>query len=84
MAAGKPVLMAVDGDAADLVAAAGCGVVGEWENPESLAEAAMTLMQLTPEARLEMGKKGYDYYQQKLSLRVGVERFGAHFQRLSK
>lgn len=84
MAAGKPLLMAVEGDAADLVGEAGCGVVGKWEDPASLAEAATRLMQLTPQARLEMGKKGYDYYQQKLSLRVGVERFGAHFQRLSK
>lgn len=84
MAAGKPVLMAVDGDAADLVRAAGCGVVSESENPESLADAALSLMLLSQEERLEVGQKGREYYMQQLSLRVGVERFGAHFRRLSK
>jgi glycosyltransferase involved in cell wall biosynthesis len=84
MAAGKPLLMAVDGDAADLVRASGCGVVSESENPDSLAEAALALMRLSAQEREEMGRKGQDYYQQELSLRVGVERFGAHFRRLSK
>lgn len=84
MAAGKPVLMAVDGDAADLVREAGCGVVSESESPESIAQAAESLLRLTREERLAMGHKGREYYQQQLSLRVGVERFGAHFRRLAK
>ncbi|MCW2270322.1 putative glycosyl transferase [compost metagenome] len=84
MAAGKPVLMAVDGDAADLVRAAGCGVVSESDNPESLAEAGLALMRLSQQERLEMGRKGQDYYQKELSLRVGVERFGVHFRQLRK
>lgn len=84
MAAGKPVLMAVDGDAAELVHAAGCGVVSESDNPESLAEAGLALMRLSQQERLEMGRKGQDYYQKELSLRVGVERFGVHFRQLRK
>ncbi|MNJ19144.1 putative glycosyl transferase [compost metagenome] len=84
MAAGKPLLMAVDGDAADLVREAGCGVVSESENPESIAQAAEALLRSIREERLAMGHKGRAYYQQQLSLRVGVERFGAHFRRLAK
>ncbi|MCY1460619.1 hypothetical protein D9M71_781920 [compost metagenome] len=83
MAAGKPILMAVDGDAADLVRDADCGVVSESENPQSLADAAMALFQLSLPERIEMGRKGQEYYQQRLSLRVGAERFGAHFRKLS-
>jgi glycosyltransferase involved in cell wall biosynthesis len=83
MAAGKPILMAVDGDAADLVRDADCGVVSESENPQSLADAAMALFQLSLPERIDMGRKGQEYYQQRLSLRVGAERFGAHFRKLS-
>lgn len=84
MAAGKPILMAVDGDAADLVTNAGCGVVSESDDPHALAEAVLTLMRMTPEAREQMAENGREFYQRELSLRVGVERFGAHFRRLVK
>lgn len=40
MAVGKPILMAVNGDAADLVLQSGGGIVAEAENAEELAKAA--------------------------------------------
>ena len=46
MAAGKPLLMAVNGDAADLVVHARCGVFAESENAFALANAAEELSQL--------------------------------------
>lgn len=84
MAAGKPVLMAVDGDAADLVGDAGCGVVSESDNPQALANAVLSLLRMTVEEREQMAENGRVYYQKRLSLRVGVERFGEHFKRLAK
>ncbi|MCG8295056.1 glycosyltransferase family 4 protein [Pseudomonas entomophila] len=84
MAAGKPMLMAVEGDAADLVRDSGCGVVAQWENAQSLADAMLELASLDADARLQMGEKGRAYYQQHLSLKVGVARFGEHFRRLGK
>jgi len=39
---------------------------------------------MTLEEREQMAKNGRVYYQEKLSLRVGVERFGEHFKRLAK
>jgi glycosyltransferase involved in cell wall biosynthesis len=84
MAAGKPILMGVDGDAADLVRAAGCGIVSESGNAQALAEAVLSLMDLSAEDRNRMGESGKNFYREELSLRVGVERFGMHFKRLSK
>ncbi|QQO00590.1 glycosyltransferase family 4 protein [Pseudomonas sp. SW-3] len=84
MAAGKPILMAVDGDAADLVRDAGCGVVSESDNPQALANAILALMDVSVQGHKSMAENGLEYYHQELSLRVGVERFGEHFKRLSK
>ena len=39
MAADKPIIMAVDGDAANLVLEAKCGFIAESENPRSIAKA---------------------------------------------
>lgn len=84
MAAGKPILMGVDGDAADLVRAAGCGVISESDNAQALADAVLALMDMAAEDRNRMGESGKTFYREELSLRVGVERFGSHFKRLSK
>lgn len=84
MAAGKPILMAVDGDAADLVRDAGCGVISESDNPQALADAVLALMDVSAQGHKSMAENGLEYYHQELSLRVGVQRFGEHFKRLSK
>ncbi|NEN05463.1 glycosyltransferase [Diaminobutyricibacter tongyongensis] len=74
--AGRPILMAVRGDAARLVECAGAGKVFEPESPAQLADAVTELMSLTPEARAELGRAGARFYQEKLSLKVGAARFG--------
>lgn len=73
--AGRPVLMAVRGDAADLVERAGAGVLAEPENPRSIADAALRLARMSPEAREAMGGSGRAYYDRELSLAVGTERY---------
>ncbi|EJN37598.1 glycosyltransferase [Pseudomonas sp. GM84] len=84
MAAGKPLIMAVEGDAAQLVGDADCGVIAEPQNPQALADACIELSLLTDQMRAQMGQRGADFYRQKLSLKVGVQRFGEHFRRLGK
>jgi colanic acid biosynthesis glycosyl transferase WcaI len=75
MAVGKPILMAVPGDAADLVTRAGCGVVCPPEDAPALAEAAWHLFQLSEAERAAMGQRGREFYQRELSMDVGVRRF---------
>ena len=82
MAVGKSVLMAVDGDAADLVRQSSSGVVAESESPQALAEAAERMASLNAEELVAMGQRARAYYQQHLALQVGVKRFGEVFRRL--
>lgn len=74
---GKPVLMAVRGDAAELVRQADAGVCAEPENAESVAQAALQLASMECDALLSMGQRGKAFYEQNLSSRVGVARLAA-------
>ncbi|MGO4808529.1 glycosyltransferase family 4 protein [Cupriavidus sp. 2MCAB6] len=83
MTAGKPLLMAVDGDAGDLVARSGAGMATESENPETLSIAAESLAALSAEELQRMGNGAKRFYQDHLALAVGAARFGAIFRRLT-
>lgn len=83
MAVGKPLLMAVNGDAADLVLQSGGGVVAESENADALVAAAESLSALGPEQLHAMGQKAHGYYREHLALQVGVSRFSEIFRRLA-
>jgi colanic acid biosynthesis glycosyl transferase WcaI len=84
MAVGKPLLMAVDGDAADLVKQSGGGVVTPSEDAQALADAAQSLANMDPNALLEMGHQCRAFYARHLSLNVGVEKFRDLFDRLAR
>lgn len=83
MAAGRPLIMAVDGDAADLVIKSGCGVVAESGDVNSLVQAVNKLYCATDNEREIMSEKGVDYYKRNLALARGVEKFGLIFESLS-
>lgn len=83
MAVGKPLIMAVDGDAASLVSASDCGVIAQSEDPASLAQAVMTLLDASPASRAEMGEKGRSYYLENLSLDQGSRKFSRIFLELA-
>ncbi|WP_343549262.1 glycosyltransferase family 4 protein [Ralstonia sp.] len=83
MAVGKPLLMAVDGDAADLVRQSGGGIVATSEDAQSIASAAQSLAMLAPDDLAAMGRRAQEYYREQLALRVGVSRFGAIFSKLA-
>ncbi len=80
MAVGKPLVMAVNGDAADLVRAAGGGIVVESQNPQALAKAAEELANSSKVTLTTMGRQAKQYYQRQLSLAVGIKRFGEIFK----
>lgn len=83
MAVGKPILMAVDGDAAYLVRDSGCGRVAESENPQAIADAALALHDASKKERQAMAENSRQFYQERLSLRVGAARFGELFQQIA-
>jgi glycosyltransferase involved in cell wall biosynthesis len=83
LAVGRPVLMAVEGDAAQMVAEAGAGLCCRMESPESLAAAIENLYHMTPEALAAMGERGRTFYHEELSMAVGADRFEALFRALT-
>lgn len=58
LAAGKPVLAAVPGDMAAMVADAGAGIAVPPENPEALARAVLGLAALPEKDLIAMGQRG--------------------------
>lgn len=74
MTAGKPILMGVRGDAAELVARAGAGVSCEPENPHSIAAAALELFRMSVSERKAMGERGRRFYEDELSQARGTGR----------
>jgi colanic acid biosynthesis glycosyl transferase WcaI len=83
MAVGKPLLMAVNGDAADLVLQSGAGVVAESENANALAQSAEALAAMPAAELLAMGQKGKVFYQQHMALSVGVAQFAKIFKMIA-
>lgn len=61
MAASRPIIAAIKGAAADMVAKAGAGPVIEPENPEALAGAVRRLMRMTESERARLGNEGRKY-----------------------
>lgn len=79
MAVGRPIVMAVRGDAARLVSDSGAGIICEPENPASIARAVGSLASLGTDQLEAMGEAGRNYYRRELSLAAGVERFEQTF-----
>ena len=84
MAVGKPILMAVEGDAADLVREADCGLVTEPENAPALAQVAQTLSRMSQAERDTFGENAQEFYHTNLGLEVGVNRFAKCFAQVSE
>jgi len=74
LAAGKPIVMAMRGEASDLVHRAGAGILCQPENPESIAEAVRRLRAMSLQERAFLGENGRRFYEEELSFRVGVIR----------
>ena len=75
LAQGKPLIMAVGGNASDLVISARAGLSIEPESPEKLAEAAIALFRLSQDELEKIGNNGLSFYKKELSLDIGVEKF---------
>lgn len=82
MAMGKPVLMAVAGDAADLIQSAECGCVAISENVESIQAAILKIYHLSASEQLQMGLNARNYYLRELSLESGVKQFIEVFEKV--
>ena len=81
LSVGKPVLMAVRGEAAEIISASGGGIACEPGDPMALADAVVKLSKMEPSELREMGKRGQAFYRAELSVETGTRRFLEVFRR---
>lgn len=81
MSAGRPIIMAVSGDAAALVNESKAGVSVQPGDVHALARAVLEMAALSNTARDDMANAGKDFYNAHLSLRCGADAFDALFRK---
>jgi glycosyltransferase involved in cell wall biosynthesis len=80
LATGKPIIMAVNGDSADLVDSANAGMVCTPGDSIDLANTIEKMVSLKTEERMQLGENGKNFYFSHLSLDHGVKKFISVFQ----
>ncbi|WP_276133835.1 glycosyltransferase family 4 protein [Polluticoccus soli] len=78
--AGKPVLMAVGGDADAMINDAGAGVCCPPEDAEAMAAAAIKLSRLSEQQLADMGTNARSYFDKYLAIDHGVSQFEKAFE----
>ena len=73
LAIGKPILMGVEGNAADLVMNAGAGLAFKPESPQSLVDELKRLMAMPKGEQAAMGALGRAFYDRALAFEIGVD-----------
>ena len=75
LAAGKPILMGVRGDAADLIWKSKAGLIFEPENATSLRDKIKILTGMKKEELDKMGQNGFVFYKKYLSFQTALDQF---------
>jgi glycosyltransferase involved in cell wall biosynthesis len=83
LAAGKPVLAALDGEGADVVREAGAGLACPAEDAEELARSVRQLYAMDETQRAQMGAAGRVYYEGHFEPRALARALVARLQRLA-
>lgn len=75
MASARPIVVAGEGETAELVMAAGCGRIGRAEDSTAMALSLIELAEMAVEERMEMGARGRDYALMHYDRKMLSERF---------
>jgi glycosyltransferase involved in cell wall biosynthesis len=81
LAAGKPIILALDGAAAQLVNDARAGLVIPPERPSELASAIRRLGDMSPSQHNEMGRSGREYVMAHLTKQKVIPKYEAILKR---
>jgi glycosyltransferase involved in cell wall biosynthesis len=81
---GRPILMAVRGDAAELVIQANAGITCKPENEAELARAFVELYKMDEDKRESLGAGGREFYLREMSLDVGAGRMDELFREVRR
>ncbi|MHC4255130.1 MAG: glycosyltransferase family 4 protein [Planctomycetota bacterium] len=80
MATGRPILVGVRGEAAELVEKAQAGLRCEPENPRSLADAVKKFRSMSREQLDQMGANGKEFYKNKLTFDIAARKYEQVFE----
>ena len=67
--------MCVEGDASELIKEAKCGVICKPQNSTDIANSIENLLSKSKSELKKMGLNGKDFYNQKLSIDIGISKF---------
>ena len=82
MAAGKPILGAIDGEGARVVSEADCGLVGPAEDFQRLAINIREFYHLSESTRIEMGQNAKDYFERYFEMCTQVKKLVSIFNKI--
>ena len=74
MAAGKPVLGSIAGEAAYVIQQSGCGLCVPPDDPEAFAAAVRQFLAMSGEERGRMGERGRAYYREHFTKKRHMDR----------
>lgn len=74
LASERPVIMAVAGDAADLITGADAGFRCPPEDVDAMAESFAAMYELPAERRAQMGRNAGHFYRTEIAMEVGAQR----------
>jgi glycosyltransferase involved in cell wall biosynthesis len=80
MAAGKPIIIAVEGNAAELITQSNSGIAVPPNNPGALSEAVLRLARCPKDELERMGSAAKDFYDANMSLARGADAFASLFR----
>lgn len=84
MAAGKPVLGSIAGEAAYVLEQSGCGLCAPPDDPEAFAAVIRRFWAMTTADRRSMGERGRSYYQERFTKRRHMDRLEKMLAELTK
>lgn len=84
LSAGKPILMAMGGAAAEMVKDSGSGIVIPAEDAAALSQGIRSLSDLSPESRASMGQRGQEYLAANFSKPMVLSQYEDKLQMLAK
>ncbi|SFW65237.1 Glycosyltransferase involved in cell wall bisynthesis [Sinomicrobium oceani] len=81
---GKPILMGLKGNAAEIIKTSGAGFLFEPQDADDLKQKLDELYHLSRDERKNMGKKGIEYYDNNLSIVASTEKLEKAFFEILK
>lgn len=82
LAAGRPILVALDGEGARIVREAGAGLCSSAGDGKALAENVLQLMAMLPLTRKQMGENGRAYFNKHFAPEPLADQLVGHFKEL--